>query len=103
MRQHDGGWATNFNGMFDFGRNVNNPLDTNNPYSNAILGIFNNYTEATFRPLALRHSVGVDWFVQDNWKISRRLTLDYGVRVTCAGGMRSDARGHGIQLVSRLR
>jgi len=82
MRQHDGGWATNFNGTFDFGRNVNNPLDTNNPYSNAILGIFNNYTEATFRPLALRHSVGVDWFVQDNWKVSRRLTLDYGVRVT---------------------
>ena len=82
MRQHDGGWATNFNGTFDFGRNVNNPLDTNNPYSNAILGIFNNYTEATSRPLALRHSLGVDWFVQDNWKVSRRLTLDYGVRVT---------------------
>ncbi len=82
MRQHDGGWATNFNGTFDFGRNVNNPLDTNNPYSNAVLGIYNNYTEATYRPLALRHSLGVDWYVQDNWKVSRRLTLDYGVRFT---------------------
>ncbi len=82
MRQHDGGWATNFNGTFDFGRNVNNPLDTNNPYSNAMLGVFNNYTEATYRPLALRHSLGVDWYAQDNWKVSRRLTLDYGLRFT---------------------
>jgi hypothetical protein len=82
MRQHDGGWATNFNGTFDFGRNVNNPLDTNNPYSNAVLGIFNTYTEATSRPLAIRHSDGLDWFVQDNWKVSRRLTLDYGARFT---------------------
>jgi hypothetical protein len=32
MRQHDGGWATNFNGTYDFGRNVNNPQIPTTPY-----------------------------------------------------------------------
>jgi hypothetical protein len=30
----------------------------------------------------MRYSWGVDWFIQDNWKVNRRLTLDYGVRFT---------------------
>jgi len=82
MRQDDSGWATHFTGTFDFGRNVNNPLDSNYAYSNAALGVFNSYTEATSRPYNMRYSWGVDWFVQDNWKVNRRLTLDYGVRFT---------------------
>ncbi len=82
MRQYDSGWAGNFNGTYNFNRNVNNPFDTNDPYSNAILGIFNNYTEATSRPIDSRHSWGADWFIQDDWKVTKRLTLDYGVRFT---------------------
>ncbi|MGB9604463.1 MAG: hypothetical protein ACPL88_01125, partial [Bryobacteraceae bacterium] len=82
MRQYDGRWATHFNGTFDFGRNVNNPLDSNHPYANALLGIFNSYTEATSRPVNLRRAAGLEWFVQDNWALRRRLTLDYGIRFT---------------------
>lgn len=82
MRQDDSGWASHFTGTFDFGRNVNNPLDSNHPYANAVLGVFNSYTEATSRPYSLRYSWGADWFVQDNWKVNRRLTLDAGVRFT---------------------
>ncbi|MBL8211955.1 MAG: carboxypeptidase regulatory-like domain-containing protein [Bryobacterales bacterium] len=80
MRQRDGPWANNFAGNFDFGRNVNNPLDSNYAYANAVLGVFNSYTEASARPVSRIYSRGVDWFVQDTWKISRKLTLDYGVR-----------------------
>ncbi|MCL5736295.1 MAG: carboxypeptidase regulatory-like domain-containing protein, partial [Actinobacteria bacterium] len=82
MRQDDSGWADNFTGNFNFGRNVNNPLDSNYAYANAALGVFNTYTEATSRPYNMRYSWNVDWFVQDNWKVNRRLTLDYGVRFT---------------------
>ncbi len=80
LRQRDGPWANNFTGNFDFGRNVNNPLDTNYAFANAAMGIFNSYTEASARPISKIYSRGFDWFVQDTWKISRKLTLDYGVR-----------------------
>jgi Carboxypeptidase regulatory-like domain/TonB-dependent Receptor Plug Domain len=80
LRQRDGPWANNSTGAFDFGVNANNPLNTGNAYANAALGVFNSYTEATAHPVSRIYSRGVDWFVQDTWKISRRLTLDYGIR-----------------------
>lgn len=80
IAQLDGPWANNFNGRFDFGRNVNNPLDTNYAYSNAALGVFSSYMEAVSRPYSDIRSRGLDWFVQDNWKVNRKLTLDLGIR-----------------------
>jgi hypothetical protein len=79
-------WAENqatagaFNGSFNFARNVNNPLDTNYAFSNAILGTFNQYDEPTGRPFPVNYASNIEWFVQDTWKVSRRLSLDYGVR-----------------------
>ena len=72
--------AVAFNGTFDFGRNVNNPLDSNFAYSNAALGVFNSYTEASSRPFLNYRVTNLEWFAQDNWKVTRRLTLDYGMR-----------------------
>jgi hypothetical protein len=72
--------AVPFNGSFDFGRNVNNPLDTNWAHSNALLGVFNTYTESSGAAWMNVRSTSTEWFAQDNWKITRRLTLDYGVR-----------------------
>jgi hypothetical protein len=69
-----------FNGGFDFSRNVNNALDTGYAYSNAILGVFNSYTETSWRPYYHARMRNVEWFAQDNWKVTRRLTLDYGMR-----------------------
>ena len=71
---------TTFNGSIDFGRNVNNPLDTNYAYANAILGVFNSYSEATGRPYIRVCFQPLEWFAQDSWKVTRRLTLEYGVR-----------------------
>jgi Carboxypeptidase regulatory-like domain/TonB-dependent Receptor Plug Domain len=72
--------AISFNGSFDFGRNANNPLDAGYAYANAILGVFNSYTEPSARPYPRALVRNVEWFVQDNWKATRRLTIDYGVR-----------------------
>ncbi len=80
LGQNDGPWANNFNGNFDFGRNVNNPLDSNHPYANAVLGNFNAYSEATSRPTPNIFSRGLEFFAQDTWKANRRLTLDFGIR-----------------------
>jgi hypothetical protein len=67
-------------GNFNFGRDVNNPNDTGYAYSNAALGVFASYSEGSARPVQHLQQKNVEWFVQDNWKVSRRLIFDYGVR-----------------------
>jgi hypothetical protein len=73
--------AIPFNGSFDFGRNVNNPLDTNYAYANAMLGVFNSYTETSGEAWTRQRTGGYEFFVQDNWKVARKLVLDYGLRM----------------------
>jgi len=70
----------NFAGSFNFGRDVNNPLDTGYAYSNAILGVFSSYTEPSSRIFSRFRQHSVEWFAQDAWKATRRLTLDLGMR-----------------------
>jgi hypothetical protein len=70
----------NFRGAFNFSRNVNNPLDSNHSFANALLGTFQTYSEATARVNGDWWFWNFEWFVQDNWKVSKRLTLDAGIR-----------------------
>lgn len=67
-------------GSFNFGRNVNNPLDTNYGFSNAALGVFNSYTESTETPFVEWRLSNIEWFVQETWKVTRRFTIDAGIR-----------------------
>jgi hypothetical protein len=65
-----------------FDNNLNNPLNTGHPYSNALLGIYNSYTQANAFPKGLYRYWNVEGYIQDNWKVTRRLTLDYGLRIS---------------------
>jgi len=67
-------------GTYDFGRNTNNPLESNDAFSNALLGNFNSYTEGSDRPTNFTRMWNIEPFVQDNWRVTSRLTLDYGMR-----------------------
>ncbi|HMY72804.1 MAG TPA: hypothetical protein PLQ88_13370, partial [Blastocatellia bacterium] len=69
-----------FNGTFSFDRNVNNPLDTNHPFANALIGSVNSYTEANNKLNGHARYRNIEWFAQDNWKVTRRFTVDAGVR-----------------------
>lgn len=72
-------------GAFDFSRSTVNPLDTNYAYSNAAVGVFNTYRESNVQPLVRFRQRNIEWFVQDSWKATRRLTLEYGVRFSWIG------------------
>ncbi|MBI4877483.1 MAG: TonB-dependent receptor [Acidobacteria bacterium] len=72
--------GSSFNGTFNFNRDVNNPLETNYAYSNAILGSVQSYTESTNHPHGHSRYINAEWFAQDAWKATKRLTIDAGLR-----------------------
>ena len=55
------------------------PNNTQDGYANAFLGNFNNYSEGG-RVVGDFWYSDVEAFVQDNWRVSRRVTLDLGIR-----------------------
>ena len=72
--------ASTFQGSYNFNGNVSNPFDTNLGWANGLLGYINNYTESTAKPFAEGRYNQTEAFVQDNWRVRRNFTLDYGVR-----------------------
>ena len=81
VRYFGGAFGTNF-GSFDFSSDTSNPLDTRYAYSNALTGVFKSYQESNTRVEVNGRGNTLDWFVQDTWKATRKLTLDYGMRFT---------------------
>jgi hypothetical protein len=71
-----GPWA----GQFNFSVDTANPFDTRHSYANALLGVFRDYTEVDALPEVQAKRSLAEFYVQDTWKASRRLTLDYGIR-----------------------
>ena len=67
-------------GSFNFTSTTANPLDTGNSYANALVGIFQTYSEGSKRVFPFLSQWEVEAYVQDNWRVHKRLTLDYGLR-----------------------
>ena len=70
----------NNNGQYNFVSNSSNPLDTNFAFANASVGVYNQFTQASVYAVGQYRYNNVEWYAQDNWKVTSRLTLDYGMR-----------------------
>ncbi|HWC99006.1 MAG TPA: TonB-dependent receptor [Candidatus Sulfopaludibacter sp.] len=70
----------NFNGSYNFGDNASNPYDTGYGFSNALLGVYNTYNQAANHVNGMYRYWNIEQFVQDTWKLTPRLTLDFGMR-----------------------
>jgi hypothetical protein len=79
------GGGLSFQGNINFGNDTNNPLDSGFGYANAAMGIFSQYTQADKFIEGQMIYDQTEGYIQDNWKVTNRLTLDYGVRLTRQG------------------
>jgi hypothetical protein len=77
--------SSDFNGVYNFNGNAANPLDANLGWANALLGNLNSYTESNVAPFAEGRFNQVEFYVQDNWRATQRLTIDAGVRFVHMG------------------
>ena len=69
-----------YEGNYSFAPDTNNPLNTGNGYANAYLGYVDSYAQYTAAAQFNAVYWNFEFYIQDNWKVNRRLTLDYGVR-----------------------
>ncbi len=69
-----------YRGSYSFSNDGNNPLNTGDGFSNALLGSVDSYSQANNWPIGSYLFWDTEFYVQDNWRITRRLTLDYGIR-----------------------
>lgn len=73
-----------WSGVFNFAGNDSNYTaalgNTGYAYANALIGNFRNYQESTARPFTNLRLTMIQWYAQDQWKISRQFTINYGLR-----------------------
>ncbi len=73
------GGSGQYLGAYTFSSTSAMPQDTGNGYTNALVGNFQTYSEG-WRVMGDFWFTSFEAFVQDNWRVNRRLTLDLGVR-----------------------
>jgi hypothetical protein len=68
------------NGSYNWGDTTANPYDTGYGYSNLLLGVYQSFDQSSAYINGRYRYWNIEEFVQDTWKITSRLTLDYGLR-----------------------
>jgi hypothetical protein len=72
--------ASAYNGSLSFNVDGSNPLNTNLGYANALLGAVTQYQESDGHPSAHGLFMNTEFYAQDNWRVSRKFTIDAGMR-----------------------
>ncbi len=76
--QTDG--RSSMQGSYSFANDTLNPLDTGFGFANAAVGVFSTITQSSRWSEGANNSRTIEGYVQDNWRIGPKLTLDFGIR-----------------------
>ena len=87
-RKDQPAWG-NINGQFNFGTGptgggtcpgLPGSCTLGDPIASALLGEFDGFDQSTARPIGKFRYNQLEFYVQDTWRVTSRLTLDYGMR-----------------------
>jgi hypothetical protein len=78
-------------GSVNFGNDSNNPLDSGFGFANAALGIFSSYQQQNGLFEGRLVYYNKDFYLQDNWRMTPKMTLDAGMRFTHHGPQYDEA------------
>ena len=79
FKTQTGNWG--LEGSINFSPSSSMLNDTGNGLANLMLGNFNNFTQASGHVYPYFRFWEFDAYAQDSWKITKRLTLEYGIRM----------------------
>lgn len=97
---NEGNWAT-LNGTFSFDHKIQNDpvtgrmIGTANPTANFLMGISSGFTQQNSEPLTNMSYRITSGYAQDDWKVTRRLTANVGIRFDHIGRW-NDRNGNGL-------
>jgi hypothetical protein len=74
--------TNNQNGQFSFTDTRSGQPGTGNAAANAAMGLFDSYSELGQRAYTIFRGSMWEAFAKDTWKVSQKLTIDYGFRYT---------------------
>ena len=68
------------NGSYNWGDTTSNPYDTGYGYSNMLYGVYQTFDQASGYINGQYRYWNIEQYVQDTWKVTSRITFDYGLR-----------------------
>ena len=77
--------GANYAGTYNFGDSSTNPLDTGFGFANAAAGVFSSFQQANQYAEGWPLYNQAEFYAQDTWRVTKRLTLDYGIRLYYVG------------------
>jgi hypothetical protein len=76
-------WTDSIN--LNFGSSVDNPRDTGVTFANMLLGNYTSANQSNGKFFGSFRFYGLEFYGQDSWKATRRLTLEFGARYAYLG------------------
>jgi hypothetical protein len=74
--------TNNQNGQFTFTDTRSGAPSSGNAIANTAMGLFDSYSELGQRAYTIFRGSSYEPYVQDSWKVSQKLTVNYGMRYT---------------------